>query len=85
MARCDLSKSKKELLYEYIRQKGYVKTSDVIYDWGKKNFTTRADRYARDLAEEGRIRRLHPDKKKFYFPGIKEDVWEIVKFPESCL
>jgi len=74
----DLFKSKKELLYEYIRQKGYAKTSDIIYDWGRQNYTTRADRYARDLATEGKIRRMPKEKKIRMFGNVREEIWEIV-------
>ena len=74
----DLFKSKKELLYEYNRQKGYAKTSDIIYDWGRQNYTTRADRYARDLATEGKIRRMPKEKKIRMFGNVREEIWEIV-------
>jgi len=73
----DLFKSKKQLLYDYIKQKGYAKTSEIIYDWGRQNFTTRADRYARDLAAEGKIRRMPEQKKIRLFGNIHEEVWEL--------
>jgi len=79
----DLFKSKKELLYDWIKKKHYVKTSDIIYDWGRRNFTTRADRYARDLASEGRIKRMNSSKKIRLFGLIKEEVWEIIKWTEK--
>jgi hypothetical protein len=54
--------------------KDYVRTSDVIR-WGTKNFSNRADRDARLLAESGTIRRLTEEEKRRYFGLISEDVY----------
>ena len=69
-------------LYKWMCQKKWAKTSEIIYIWGKENFTTRADRYARDLASEGKIRRMPQEKKLRLFGPIKEDVWEIITWTE---
>jgi len=67
----------KEKLLEFIREKKVVKTHSVI-EWGLKNFTNRADRTARDLATEGKIRRMEDSQKKFLFPDCREDVWSYI-------
>lgn len=68
--------SKKDQLYNFIRDKKWVKTSEIIL-WGTKNYYNRADRTARDLAKENKIMRMSDDKKNFYFNHSKEDVWMI--------
>ncbi len=74
----DLFKSKKMLLYDWIkRRNGRAKTSEIIYEWGRVNMTTRADRYARDLAVEGKLRRMPEQKKIRIYGNLKESVWEI--------
>jgi hypothetical protein len=55
-------KSKKEQLLEFIKKKHYAKSHEVMR-WGLENFYISADRVARTLAEEGRIRRV-PDEEK---------------------
>lgn len=68
---------KKEQLYLFIREKVYCRTSDVIR-WGSDNFSNRADRDARLLAAEGKIRRMTPEEKVFRgFGKSKEDVWTL--------
>lgn len=71
-------KSKKEQLLDYIREKHYVRTSEVIR-WGSAHYDNRADRNARLLAEEGRIKRVSDEEKAFRFQPSKEDIWEFVK------
>jgi len=70
-------KSKKEQLFDYIKRQKWIKTSGVI-KWGLENYHTRAERDARDLATEGRIKRMDDERKNFYFSYTKEDVWEYV-------
>jgi len=70
----DLFLSKKEQLLEWMQPKVWVKTSEVI-KWGVDNFCNRAERYARDLAEEGKITRMDNSMKRLSFGNIKEDVW----------
>ena len=78
-------KSAKDRLLEWMRQKKYIKTSEIC-QWGVDNYSPdRASRNARQLASEGKIRRMPKQKKIFYFGNIKEDIYEIIKFPESCL
>ena len=66
--------TKKEQLYLFIKEKVYCKTSDVIR-WGTENFSNRADRDARALAEEGKIRRLTEKEEVFRGFHGKEGVW----------
>ena len=73
----DLFLSSKDKLYEFIKRKQYVRTSEIIR-FGVDNFSNRADRNARQLAKEGKIRRMNPDKQKHLFGELKEKVWVIV-------
>ena len=66
-------KSKKQQLLEWIKQRHYVRTKDVIR-WGLENYHIRADRDCRDFAREGLIRRMDKNEKAFRF-GCKDDVW----------
>lgn len=72
------SRDKKEQLLEFIQFRRRVKTSEVIR-WGIDNYHNRADRDARDLAKEGKIRRMNPEVKERIYGHIKEDVWEMVE------
>ena len=74
----DLYLSKKDQVYEFIKQRKYARTSDVIR-FGLSIYTTRGDRYARDLAKEGKIRRLDDWNKKMLFKDTREDIWEFIK------
>ena len=79
----DLFRTKREQVFDFIKEKKWAKTSAVI-EFGLKIYHTRADRDARDWAEEAReqnlqhnfIRRMSDDNKRWYFGGSKEDVWE---------
>jgi hypothetical protein len=66
--------SKKEQLRLWIKSKEFARTSEVIR-WGSDNFTNRADRYARDLAEEGFLRRLTLEEERFRGFKTKEGIW----------
>lgn len=69
--------TKKEELFNFIRDKVWCRTSEII-SWGSKNFYNRAERTARDLATEGKIRRMPEELKKLRFKETREEVWEIV-------
>ena len=70
-------KSKKEQLLDYIKARHYCRTSEIIA-WGVRNFCNRADRNARQLATEGRIKRISDEEKVFRFQDTKEDIWEFI-------
>ena len=70
------TKSKKQLLYEFIQARREVKTHEVI-QWGLNNMHIRADRDCRDLATEGKIERIPKEEKDFRFHNCREDVWRI--------
>ena len=70
----EITVPKRERLKKYLLSRLYTKTSDVIA-WGQDNFFNRAEREARDLAEEGLIRRLTDQEKIFYGFRTKEDIW----------
>ena len=69
-------KSKKEQLYDFIKSKGRVRTSEVI-KWGTECFDNRSDRNARLLAEEGKIWRMREDIKRAVYGETKEDIWSV--------
>lgn len=71
----DLFRTKKDLIEDFIRQRHWVKTHEIIA-YGLSIFTNRGDRYARDLAQEGKIRRMPDNKKQLRFGDLREDVWE---------
>ena len=64
-------------LLEFIKARHHVKTSEVIR-WGLDNYHTRADRDARDLAAEGKIRRMNPEVRDRLYGHIREDIWEYI-------
>lgn len=70
----------KEKLLDYFRVKKILRTHEVI-EWGIKNMSNRADRNARQLAVEGKIRRMSDERKKQVFwntPNMREDAWELI-------
>jgi hypothetical protein len=68
-------KGKKLLLYLWIKDRRWAKTSDVV-EWGIRNFYISAERVARTLAEEGRIRRATDEEKMRMFRiKMGQDVW----------
>jgi hypothetical protein len=72
------TKSKKQQILDFIREKHWVKTHEVIA-FGSEIFCNLALRTAQELASEGNIKRLSKDEKVFRFGLIKEDVWEYIK------
>lgn len=66
--------SKKQQLLEWIQENEVVTTHEVIA-WGLAHYTNGAERYARKLAQEGRLRRLFDSEKFMRFGKIKEDAW----------
>ena len=72
-----MQNTKKELLKNWLREQKVVKTSDVIR-FGLQNYYTRAERTARELAEEGYIRRIDESTKQEHYGNIKEEVWVTV-------
>jgi hypothetical protein len=68
----------KQALYDWmVAQHRPIKTSEVIR-WGSDHFSNRADRNARQLANDGKIERLSDTEKQQLFGNIKEDVWRVV-------
>lgn len=72
------TKSKKDQLLDYIKARHFCRTSEIIA-WGVRNYCNRADRNARQLATEGRIKRISDEEKALRFQATKEDIWEFVK------
>lgn len=71
-------KSKKDLLLDYIKSIHYARTSQIIA-WGVRNYCNRADRNARQLATEGRIKRISDEEKIFRFQDTREDIYEFIQ------
>lgn len=68
----------KDKLFDEIKHRGRMKTSDVIA-WGVDNFCNRAERNMRQLATEGKVRRMEPLDRLGLYGKIQENVWELVK------
>lgn len=66
--------TKKAQLECYLRDRRVFKSSDVI-KWGTENYSNRADRYKRELAEEGKIRRYTDEEKANAGFNTKESVY----------
>jgi hypothetical protein len=69
--------TQKEQVLNFIQKKHWAKTHEVI-EFGLGAYMTGADRLARKLTEEGKIRRLTDDEKIFRFGNTREDIWEAV-------
>lgn len=65
---------KKDQLLIWIKRNKYVYTHDV-QNWGSHNYHSRAERDARELAEEHGIRRMTEKEKVFYGFKHKDAVW----------
>ena len=73
----DLFMGKKDQLKHWLKNKYLVRTSSIMR-WGVDNQTTGAGRYARQLREEGFLRRL--TKKEVLARNIKtvEGIYEVI-------
>ena len=72
----DLLLSDKDALWEFLKTRKYVKTSEIIR-WGSQNYSNRADRNCREFAREGRLRRLTDEEVMRHFGCISEGVYEV--------
>lgn len=74
--------TQKEKLFERFKMRkefdggGAMKTHEVI-EWGVDNYCNCADRHARSLAKEGKIRRMSDEEKFTKYGKIREDVWVV--------
>ena len=66
----------KERLWDWLKNQPYAKTSDILR-WGADNYSNRAERNARELFKEGKLKRMPAEQKILYFGKIKEEVWII--------
>lgn len=69
-------RSDKQKLFDWIKIKGYVKSSQVLA-WSVENASNRGDRNARQLCQENKIRRLTDDEKLRSYGLISEGVWTL--------
>ena len=72
-------KSKKEQVYDFIRERKWARTSDVIR-FASSIFSNRGDRDARQLCEEKRIFRMRENLKRLRFSDTKEDIYTIYEY-----
>ena len=79
-----MGKSKKALLFDYIKGMGEVSSAD-IYKWGDDNFSHRAKRNARQFAKDGKEKKS--DKIVAFSKEGSALVWYryVAKAPESKL
>ena len=70
--------SKKEELFNFIRDRRYVPTHQVL-QWGCDNFCNEAVRRAQELVQEGKLKRMSKDDKLLRFGKIREAVFEFVE------
>lgn len=61
--------NKQDELWEFCANKKLFSSTDV-YDWGGRNFYTRACRTVREWAETGRLRRL--DNQEMVFRNLRQ-------------
>ena len=73
----NLFMTKKDCLWEFIKEKHYVRSSEII-KWGSDNFYNCADRVKRTFAEEGKLRMLTDDEKVLRGFKTKEGVYEVI-------
>lgn len=73
----DLFINKKEQVYQFIKQRGRARTSEVAAFGVSIYHPDRACRDARDMAAEDppRIWRMRKDLQDIFYPNTKEDVW----------
>jgi len=69
-------KSAKEQVYDFIKLKGRAKTHEIIA-FGLSIYCNKADRWARELGEEGKVWRMREDVKMAAYGKIKEEVWSV--------
>ena len=70
-------RTQKEKLWQFFQERQYVKSSEVLA-WGVRNYSNRADRDARLLAKEEKIKRMNQGKIVSLYGNINEQVWEVV-------
>jgi hypothetical protein len=70
--------SKKEQIEVWLKEKEFARTSEVIA-FGTSIYCNTADRICRQLGQEGKIRRLTDQEKRFRGYGeTREDVWRLI-------
>ena len=77
----DLFHTHKDMLLEWMRQKGYFSSVDVA-EYGLRNYYLRSCRTARALAEAGIIRRIPGEEALFRGlnkPGKRHIAWYEIK------
>lgn len=75
--------SKKNQLWNFLKQYKFVRTSDIM-QWGIRNYTNSPDRYARRLAEEGKLIRLTPSQKISAGFNTREGVYQVIRETQPC-
>ena len=68
--------TKKEELLKWLQERRRAKTSEVIW-WGTLNHSNRAERNARQLGKEGKIKRMDEWHKIAIYGDTKEEAWVV--------
>ena len=68
--------TKKEELLKWLKERRRAKTSEVIR-WGVDNYSNRSERNARQLAKEGKIKRMDEWHKIAIYGDTKEEAWVV--------
>jgi hypothetical protein len=77
MPAVDLFLTKKEMLENWMRQKGFFATHEVI-EWGTRNYYNRSAQTKGDMRISGIIRKLDDGEKAFRGFKCKDEVYEYV-------
>ncbi|MFA5388891.1 MAG: hypothetical protein WC312_03955 [Candidatus Omnitrophota bacterium] len=73
----DLFLTKKEQVYQFIKQRGRCRTSEVAAFGVSIYHPDRACRDARELAREGRIWRMRKDLQEALYGNSREEFWSV--------
>ena len=74
----DLFKSKLDQIYDFIKSRGRVRTSEVI-KFASSIYTNRGSQDLTDLRKAGRIRKISDAEKKMIYGKTREAIWTIAK------
>ncbi len=68
--------TQKEQVYEFIRERGRVKTHE-LNAFGISHYINSVQSRARELKAEGKIWRMRQDLKEMIYKDCKEEIWSV--------
>ncbi len=71
-------------LYNWLRKRNHALSHEII-EWGTRNHCNWAMRRLNELKKEGKIREMPKNKRISYYGNTREQAWEVIRWPESCL